>query len=102
MRISKLAKTMLKYLPILAVLAATIMGLFLGKDLYPTSLDSQPKTPAQLPIEPNNPQPPTVLGTIDPCVAIYLSQPPKCKTLDGKFIAMPGTTLYFIVTPEGK
>jgi hypothetical protein len=93
MRISKLAKTMLKYLPILAVLAATVIGLFIGKDLYPPSLDSQPKTPTPLPL---------VLGTIDPCVAIYLTQPPKCKTLEGKFIPLPGTSPYIIVTPEGK
>ena len=94
MQNSKLTKTMLKYLSILAVLAATVIGLFIGKDLYPTSLDSQSKTPTQLP--------PIVLGTVDPCVAIYLSHPPKCKTLDGKFIPLPGTTPYIIVTPEGK
>lgn len=102
MQISKLAKIMFKYLPILAVLAATVIGLFLGKDLYPTSLDSQPNTHTQLPAEPNNSQPPLVSGSIDPCGAIYLSLPPKCKTLDGKFILPPGTTPYMIVTPEGK
>jgi hypothetical protein len=102
MQNSKLAKTMLKYLSILAILAATVIGLFIGKDLYPIALDSQPKTPTQLSTEPNSPQPPIVLGTIDPCVAIYLSQPPKCKTLDGTFIPLPGTTPYIIVTPEGK
>jgi hypothetical protein len=102
MRISKLAKTMSKYLPILAVLAATVIGLFLGKDLYPTSLNSQTKTPTELSTEPNIPQPSIVLGTIDPCGAIYLSQPPKCKTLDGKFILLPGTIPFIMVTPEGK
>jgi hypothetical protein len=102
MRISKLSKSMLKYLLILAVLVATVIGMFLGKELYPTSLNSQPKPPTQLKTEPNNSQPPIVLGSIDPCGAIYLSQPPKCKTLDGKFILPPGTSPYFIVTPEGK
>jgi hypothetical protein len=101
MRISKLAKSRLKYLPILVVLAAITIGLFLGKDLYPPSLDSQPKTLTQLPTEPNNSQPPIILRTIDPCVAIYLTQPPKCKTLEGKFIPLPGTTPYIIVTPNG-
>lgn len=102
MQISKLARTMLKYLPVLAVLAATVIGLFIGKDLYPTSLDSQPKTHAQLPAAPNNSQPPIILESVDPCGAIYLSLPPKCKTLDGKFILPPGPTPYIIVTPEGK
>ena len=92
MRVSKLAKSMLKYLPILVVLAATVIGLFIGRDLYPASLDSQPKNPLQ---------PPTVLGTIDPCMAVYLTQPPKCKTLDGKFIFLPGASPSLMETPEG-
>lgn len=102
MRISKLSKTVLKYLLILAVLVATVIGLFIGKELYPTSLNSQPKPPTQLTTESNNSQPPIVLGSLDPCRAIYMSQPPKCKTLDGKFIFPPGTSPYIILTPEGK
>jgi hypothetical protein len=102
MRISKLAKNMLKYLPVLVVLFATIIGLFIGKGLYPAS-DSQSRTPTQLPIEPNNPQSSIVLGTIDPCsFSIYTSLPPKCKTLAGKFIPLSGTSSQILVTPEGK
>lgn len=103
MQNSKLANIMLKYLPILAVLAATVIGLLIGKDLYPTSLDSQTKTPAtQLQIEPNNPQSPRVMGTIGPCMGIFLSLPPKCKTVEGEFISVPGTSSYILLSSDGK
>ena len=104
MRSSKLAKNLLKYLPVLAVLVATVLGLFIAKDLYPPSLDSQHKTPALLSREPNNPEPPIVLGAQGPCgfSNLYTSLPPKCKTLDGKFIPAPGTSPYILVTPEVK
>ena len=103
MQNSKLARTTLKYLIILAVLVATVIGVFIGKDLYPTSLDSQPTTPATpLQIEPNNPQSPRAMGTIEPCLGIFLSLPPKCMTLDGDLIPVPGTLPYILVTPEGK
>jgi hypothetical protein len=86
MRSSKLAKNLLKYLPVLAVLVATVLGLFIGKDLYLTSFDSQSKTPALLSPEPNNPQPPIALGAEGPCrfSNLYTSLPPKCKTLEGR------------------
>jgi len=90
MQNSKLTKTMLKYLSVLAVLATTVIGLFMGKDLYQTSLDSQSKAPT------------IILGTVNPCVAIYLTQPPKCKTLDGKFIPLPRSAPFIMVTPEDK
>lgn len=83
---------MLKYLPVLAVLAAIALGLFLGKDLYPTGLDSRSEKPL-------------VISVADgPCDSsnLYTSLPPKCKTLDGKFIPVPGTYPYTLVTPEGK
>jgi|SRR5215207_3371130 len=102
MQNSKPAKAILKYLPLLAGLTATVVVLFIGIELYPTFLDSQLKTPTPLSTEPNNPQPPIVLGTVDPCVSIYLSQPPKCKTLDGTFIPVPGATQFILVTPEDK
>ena len=102
MRNSKLAKNILTYLPILAVLAATAIGLFLGTDLYSTSLDSQTKTPAQLPAEPNDPQPPINLEALGPCGLIYTSLPPKCKTLDGEFIPAPGFPSNLFVIPEHK
>ena len=38
MQNSKLTKNMLKYLPVLAVMIATVIGQFVGKDLYPISL----------------------------------------------------------------
>jgi hypothetical protein len=101
MQISKQAKHMLKYLSVLAVLLATIIGLFIGKDLYWISSDSQLKTPTHLATEPNNPQPQIIMGTTDSCsLTIYTSLPPKCKTMDGEFIPVPGS--YIFVTPEGK
>jgi len=81
MRNSKLRKNMLKQLPVLAVLAATVLGLFIGKDLYPKS--------------------PIVLEAQGACGALnlYTSLPPKCKTLDGKFIPMPGALPYIFGHP---
>jgi hypothetical protein len=38
-----LAINMLKYLPVLAVLGAMVIGVLIGKGLYPTSLDSETK-----------------------------------------------------------
>jgi hypothetical protein len=102
MQNSKLAKTLLKYALILTVLVATVIGLFIGKGLYATVLVSSSKTPMQLSTEPNGPQLPIILGTLYPCVSVYLSQPPKCKTLDGTFIPLPGTTQFILVTPERK
>ena len=104
MQLPKLAKDLLKYLPILAVLVATTIGLFIGRDLYPTPLDSRPKTPFQLPTKPDDPLPPIILGETGPCGLsnIYTSLPPKCKTMDGTFIPVPGTSPLIIVTPAGK
>lgn len=104
MRISKLAKNILTYLPVLAVLTATAIGLFIGKDLYPTLLDSQAKTPTRLPAEPNDPQRPIDPEAMGPCGLsnIYTSLPPKCKTLDGKFVPVPGFPSTIFVIPEGK
>ncbi|HLO16818.1 MAG TPA: hypothetical protein VK206_18435 [Anaerolineales bacterium] len=101
MRSSKLAKNMLKYLPVLAVLVATVLALLIAKDLYPLSLDAQYKTPALLSPEPNTPEPPIVLGAQGPCgfSNLYTSLPPKCKTLDGKFIPAPGTSPYIFSNP---
>ena len=81
MRSSKLRKNMLKQLPLLAVLVATVLGLLIGKDLYP--------------------KPPIVLEAQAPCGALnlYTSLPPKCKTLDGKFIPMPGASPYIFSHP---
>jgi hypothetical protein len=105
MRISKLARSMLIYLPVLAVLVATGIGTFLGKDLYRRSLDSQSKTPspAQLLLESNNLPWLPLPGLGSHCFSsnIYTSLPPKCKTFDGEFIPLPGT-LNGLVIPAGK
>ena len=68
MRISNLAKKLLKLLPVFVLLAATAIGLFLGKDLSPTLFDSHLKTPTQLPTESANPQPFIILGEAGPVV----------------------------------
>jgi hypothetical protein len=103
MRISKLTKNMLKYLPVLAVLVATVVGLLIGKDLYPLSLGSQSKTIIQSPIGPNNPPLLQIPGFGSPCFYsdIYTSLPPKCKTFDGEFIPLPGTSNVLVI-PQGK
>ena len=92
MRNSQIVKNMLKYVPVLSILVAIALDLLIGKDLYPTSLDSQSK------------QPLIVLPADGPCDSsnLYTSLPPKCKTLDGKFIPVPGTSSESFLTPEGK
>jgi hypothetical protein len=104
MRNSQIVKNMLKYVPVVAVLVATLIGVLIGKDLYPTSLDFPSKTLTQLSTEPNSPQPLIILGSEGPCgfSNIYTSLPPKCKTLEGEFIPVPGTSPYIVLTPEGK
>jgi hypothetical protein len=97
MRGSKLVKNALKYVPVLAVLLAITIGLLIGKDLYTPSFNSQSMT------QPNRSQSSLVLGEIDPCDAlIYTSFPPKCKTLDGKFIFVPGSAPYIWGTARTK
>jgi hypothetical protein len=95
---------MLTYLPVLAVLVATVLGMFLGEGLYPTSLDSQDEPVTQLAIAPDNPQPLTVLGSPGTCMGglIFTSLPPKCKTFDGSFILANETSPYVILSPGGK
>ena len=90
MQISKLAKDLLKYLPVFAVLVAISLVFFLGRDLSPTPLDSHSR------------QPLIILRADSPCDTsnLYLTFPPKCKTLDGKFNPVPGS--YIPVPPENK
>ena len=92
MRIFELAKDMLKYLPVIAVLSATVVGLVAGKALYPASLDSRTPPPMIIP----------EAGTSCGSSNIYTSLPPRCKTLEGEFMPLPGTSLYLLVPPEGK
>ena len=96
MRVSQPVKNLLKYLSVLAVLAATIIGLFIGKDLYPPSFHSQAET--------NSSQLLPITEAVDSCVSplIYTSLPPKCKTADGKFIPIPWASSYIFVIPKGK
>ena len=104
MQTSKLAKNMLKYLPVLVVFVATAIGLLIGNGLYATFLNSQTTTPTQLTTDPNRPQPLIVLGDVGTCGLsnIYLSLPPKCKTPNGGFIQVPGTSPYIITIPGRK
>ena len=104
MRISNLAKSMLRYLPVIAVLAATVTGLLIGINLNPTSLDSQPKNPTQLQAETTDRQPLVILGEAGPCGSsnVYTSLPPKCRAADGSFIAAEGTSPYIMRIPEKK
>ena len=90
MHLSRVAKNVLQYLPVLAVMAATVLGLLLGNVLYPTSSDFQLESPSQMPGEPDASQPSFVSGAEGTCLptAIFTSYPPKCKTLDGKFIPL--------------
>ena len=103
MRIPKLAKDLLTYIPILAVLAAVGIGLFLGEDLYPASLNSQSQMPAYASTPPKDLQLLPIPGAGETCFygAIYTSLPPKCKTAEGKFIPLPGSS-YLYVMPPGK
>ena len=86
MRVSQPVKNLLKYLSVLAVLAATVIGLFIGIDLYPPSFHSQ--------VETNS------LKCLSPL--IYTSLPPKCRTADGKFIPIPWESSYVFGIPKVK
>ena len=104
MQTSKLAKYMLAYLPVLAVLVATMLGLLLGEGLYTTSIDSHHKPVTQLTAVPSNPQPSIALGSPGTCMGdlIFTSLPPKCKTVDGSFMLANGTSPYVILSRGGK
>ena len=90
MRIAKLTMNNWKYLLVFVVLTTIALGFLVGKDLYPTRLDSQSQVPL------------VILEAQEPCDSsnVYTSLPPKCKTLDGEFVPVPGSAI--LVTPEGK
>ena len=96
MRASQPIKNLLKYLSVLAVLAATVISLFIGNYLYPSSFHSQAETKSSqlLPIT----------EAVDSCVSplIYTSLPPKCKTAHGKFIPIPWASSSIFVIPKSK
>ena len=98
MRMSKLAKNMSTYLPVLAVLVVTVLGLWIGQNLYPSLFPSETNTPSQ-------PYGFLTFGTEVLCgpSAIYTSFPPKCKQIDGSFVLADGIPPFvIIVTPEIK
>lgn len=101
MQTSKRVKSILKYLPVLALLLAAVSGLLLGKGLIRPSLPSGVEATTQLSTERDHPllvQPesPRLLpfydGTGGTCFSheIYTSLPPKCRTLDGTFTPLYG------------
>jgi hypothetical protein len=103
MRNSKLVKHMFMVLPVLAVLGAAVLGLLFGNNLNPLSLGSG-STSVQFGTESNTPQllpMPEAAGSCMPS-AIYTSFPPKCKTLEGEFIPVPGSSPYLFAMPERK
>jgi hypothetical protein len=104
MSILHLAKNIWKYFSILAILVATVIGVLIGRDLYPVPLASRSQTPTLLPAEPDGLQPLVVPGEFSSCdfSLIFLSLPPKCKTLDGSFIQAGGPSPYVILIPPGK
>lgn len=104
MHTSKLSKNMLMYLSVAALSVATGIGMFIGKDLYRTTLESRLVTPTQLTAEPGNPQPLIVRGARGSCLSpeIYTSLPPKCRTSDGSFIEAGGIAPYVILIPKSK
>lgn len=90
MRISNLVKNVLTYLPFLAVLVVTGLGLWLGRDLYPSLFPAETNTLSQ-------PRALLSLGTEVPCNLIYTSLPPKCKTFDGSFVPADGISALVIL-----
>ncbi len=96
MRISNLVKNVLTYLPVLAVLVVTGLGLWLGRDLYPALFLSETNMLTQ-------PRGLLSLGTEVPCNLIYTSLPPKCKTFEGSFVPADGISpLVILETPKIK
>jgi len=86
-------KKILRFLLVQALFVVMITGLLIGKDFYPSTFDSPANTTKQ---------PLTILNTENPCsLYIYTSLPPKCRTFDGTFLVLPGTSRIF-VTPERK
>ena len=110
MHASKLGKSMLKYLPLLAVVVAVIAGTLIGKDLYSRSRDAgiqaatalQIEQARRLPWERNTPEVLIYPATAGTCFGplIYTSLPPKCKTIEGEFIQLPGSSEVFVLPPK--
>jgi hypothetical protein len=104
MRTSKLAKSILNYLPVLAVIAVAVIGIILAREPYQTAPASGTRPTTQFSAEKDtSPQllMPFEAGT---CFSqeLYTSLPPKCRTQDGSFIQIPGTSPDGFVIPPGK
>jgi hypothetical protein len=86
MQTSKWTKSIAKYLLFLAVMAVTLIGLVMVKDLRQPERSILP------------------WSTKDTCMAstIYTSLPPKCMTMDGKLIPVPGSSPKIFELPDGK
>ncbi len=100
MQTSKLPKLIMTYLPILAVIAAIALGALLGRSLYPLPVASGNRATAQL--SPPEIVPPVMFTQeLGACVPsqIYMSLPPKCKTIDGRLIEVPGTSNTLVIPP---
>ena len=104
MEASKRARSILKYLPVFAVVVAAVISISIAKDLYQMSFDSQGIITTRLPTEQREPQPMNILETAGSCGFghFYTSYPPKCRMLDGSFIQAPGTSPYAVLIPKPK
>lgn len=104
MQTSKLVKNLLSYLSLLVMVAAIGIGMFIAKDLYQPLVVSDTRTTAQSPTGQNFVPLLIPWDEAEPCAlsSIYTSLPPKCKTLDGEFIPLPGTSSNGFVLPKGK
>lgn len=121
MQPAKWIKSVLSYLPVLAMLVLAATGIAVAKDLYQTLPASQIQNTPQLPPVQNSRLPPVqnpspriekidpqlLAGEMGTCVSplIYTSLPPKCMTSNGDLIPVPGTwqrVFVIPVTPESK
>ena len=95
MQTTKLAKSILNYLPILAVMAAVVLGMVMAKDPDQPSLNSQAINTTPLLMLP---------GADSPCISplIYTSLPAKCKTADGTFIQVDEMSSNVFTVPKVK
>lgn len=104
MQTSIIKKLLLKYLPLLIVMAVALTGSRMIKDLDPKVVDSRTEiNEIPLQTEQLEPQLLNVNETENECFGplIYTSLPPKCRTLDGDFIQIDEVHPYIIV-PKNK
>ena len=100
MQAKKLARNLLKCVPVMAVLAAVVVGLLIGQDLSPITLNSHSEISTQL----NQLAPAIRPGGAGECVSsiLYTSLPLKCRTADGSFIQADGISRLIIKIPGTK